>query len=115
MRVLVCGGRAFANYEWLEKELDRLHRHHRFTVLIHGAARGADALAERWAFYNRVDIEKYPAMWAKHGNKKAGPIRNTQMLQEGKPELVVAFRGGAGTKDMVRKARAAGVPVIDLA
>jgi len=33
--------------------------------------------------------------------KKAGPLRNQRMLDEGKPDLVVAFPGGGGTKDMV--------------
>lgn len=43
--------------------------------------------------------------------KAAGPIRNQRMLDEGKPDLVVAFPGGRGTADMVRRAKAAGVPV----
>jgi hypothetical protein len=42
---------------------------------------------------------------------KAGPLRNYQMLEEGKPDLVVAFPGGGGTKDMVRRAVKAGVSV----
>src|SRR5262249_16770583 len=40
--------------------------------------------------------------------KKAGPLRNQRMLDEGKPDLVVAFPGGGGTKDMVRRAVQAG-------
>jgi formate dehydrogenase assembly factor FdhD len=32
-------------------------------------------------------------------------------LSKGKPDLVVAFPGGRGTADMVRKAQTAGVPV----
>jgi hypothetical protein len=32
-------------------------------------------------------------------------------LDEGKPDLVVAFPGGGGTKDMVRRAVKAGVPI----
>ena len=34
------------------------------------------------------------------------------MLDEGKPDLVVAFPGGRGTADMIRKAEGAGVPVV---
>jgi hypothetical protein len=44
---------------------------------------------------------------------KAGPIRKQQMLDEGKPDLVVAFPGGRGTAHMVRIARAAGIEVIE--
>jgi hypothetical protein len=43
--------------------------------------------------------------------KKAGPLPNQRMLDEGKPDLVVAFPGAGGTKDMVRRAVKAGVPV----
>lgn len=43
-----------------------------------------------------------------------GPIRNSKMLLDGKPTLVVAFAGRRGTADMVQKARAAGVEVIEV-
>jgi predicted Rossmann-fold nucleotide-binding protein len=35
------------------------------------------------------------------------------MLAEGRPDAVIAFPGGKGTADMVRKARAAGLPVVE--
>jgi hypothetical protein len=38
-------------------------------------------------------------------------LRNQRMLDEGKPDLVVAFTGGGGTKDLVRRAVKAGVSV----
>lgn len=43
--------------------------------------------------------------------RAAGPIRDQEMLDKGKPDLVVAFLGNRGTADMVRRAREAGVPV----
>jgi hypothetical protein len=49
--------------------------------------------------------------WKRHG-PAAGPMRNQRMLDWG-PDLVVAFAGGKGTADMVRRARAAGVDVIE--
>jgi hypothetical protein len=36
------------------------------------------------------------------------------MITEGKPDYVVAFKGGRGTADMIRKARAAGLVVINI-
>lgn len=36
------------------------------------------------------------------------------MLTDGQPDLVVAFPGGRGTADMVRRARAAGVETVAL-
>jgi hypothetical protein len=56
----------------------------------------------------------FPADWEKYG-KAAGPIRNQQILVEGKPDLVVAFQGGRGTANMVSRAQQAGVPVVEIA
>jgi len=110
MRVLVCGGRNYTNYKSLSAALNGLH----IDVLIHGAAAGADSLADRWARMNGVQREAYPADWDTHG-KAAGPIRNKQMLVEGKPDFVVAFPGGTGTANMVKQAEAAGIRVLRVA
>lgn len=55
----------------------------------------------------------FPADWGSLG-KAAGPIRNSLMLTEANPSLVIAFPGGKGTADMISKARAAGVKVIEV-
>ena len=109
MRVLVCGGRTFDDWELLAGALDGLEPLEA-SVIIHGAAPGADALAGRWAELRRVRVEAFPADWARHG-RAAGPIRNARMLGEGQPDVVVAFPGGRGTANMVKQARAAGVLV----
>ena len=83
------------------------------TVIIHGAAKGADSLASEWAALNEVKEEVFPADWKTHG-RAAGPIRNQQMLDEGKPDLVIAFPGGRGTADMVKRARKAGIEVMEV-
>ena len=36
------------------------------------------------------------------------------MLDDGKPDMVVAFPGGRGTEDMMRRARNAGIRVIEV-
>jgi hypothetical protein len=36
------------------------------------------------------------------------------MIDEGKPDLVVAFPGGRGTADMVKRAKKANVEVIEV-
>lgn len=114
MRVLVCGGRDFSDTKLAYRTLDQMHRERPISVIIEGDARGADRIAGYWARRNRIDSLKFPAGWKAHG-KGAGPMRNEQMLREGKPSLVVAFPGGRGTADMVRRAKAAGVEVIEVA
>lgn len=119
MRILVCGGRNFYDYTLVSKKLNALFPSTDDmstwlpppdTVIIHGGAKGADSLADQWAVTKGVEIEEYKADWIKHG-RAAGPIRNQLMLDKGKPDLVIAFPGGAGTADMVRRAKKAGIPV----
>lgn len=108
MRLLVCGGRDFADAARMRILLDRLHAANRFTLLIHGGARGADRLSGEWALSVGLPVEIYYAHWDRLG-KAAGHERNARMLSQGRPELVVAFPGGKGTADMVSRSRNAGV------
>jgi predicted Rossmann-fold nucleotide-binding protein len=112
MRVIVCGGRKYNNVTRLYSILGKLHRERGIDLLINGGAPGADGLASGWAAANLVKVEEYPAEWDKYGGR-AGPIRNAMMLDEN-PDAVVAFPGGRGTADMVRRAKAAGVPVWEI-
>ena len=114
MRVLVCGGRDFDDWGRLCSELDKLlFDSARLIHIIQGGAKGADFLSRVWAKFRNCPWSEYPADWKKYG-KGAGHIRNQQMLDEGKPDLVLAFPGGVGTADMVRRARKAGVEVIEV-
>lgn len=112
MKVLVCGGRDYDDYSTVKHVLDHVHSRREIKILIHGAARGADLLGERWAKENEIEYRGYPAKWKKQRNA-AGPIRNRRMLDEECPNMVVAFPGGTGTADMIEAAKAAGVAVLD--
>jgi UDP-N-acetylmuramoylalanine-D-glutamate ligase len=110
MRVLVCGGRDYSDIRKVFATLGELSG---MEFLMFGCASGADAIAHQWGERMRMDYRKFFAKWTEQG-KGAGPIRNQRMLDEGKPDLVVAFPGGSGTADMVRRAKAAGVRVIEV-
>lgn len=115
VKVLVCGGRDFEDSRLLYDTLDKLHAEYRFHTIIHGDARGADRMAERWADdVGLTFVEVYTAEWEAYG-RSAGYFRNQRMLDEGKPDLVVAFPGGKGTALMVELAKKAGVKVIEVA
>lgn len=111
MRVLVCGGRNYADYKAVASELDYYRNLFHHLVVIQGGASGADRLARQWCATSYIDYHNFPADWKHHG-RAAGPIRNAQMIAEGKPDVVIAFPGGRGTADMVRQARAAGIPIV---
>ena len=126
MRILVCGGRTFGltaderifvmrcleqfavensihfnpDDNWLPSDI----------FVIAGGAKGVDTLAIEWAVVNWLEFKEFPADWKMHG-KAAGHIRNKQMLDEGKPDIVLAFPGGRGTSNMVKQARERQIPV----
>jgi hypothetical protein len=107
MNLLICGGRDFNDYEKLSEAMRALP----FTpsIIIEGGARGADGLARTWAIENGVPYAEVPALWGTYG-KSAGHRRNAAMLLLN-PGYCLALPGGRGTADMVRKCKAAGVPV----
>lgn len=110
MRVLICGSRDWTDEDAIFRALLCLPLD---AAIIHGDARGADTIADRAAEALGIARYPFPAEWRKHG-RRAGPIRNRQMLDEGLPDEVIAFRKrgpSPGTDDMVRQARADGVPV----
>lgn len=113
MRVLVCGGRDFGDKDRAYAFLDLLCEKEPISTVIHGGASGADYIAHQWAEDRGVNCTEYPADWNRYG-RAAGPIRNQQMVDDGRPDVVVAFPGGSGTADMVRRAEAAGIKVIRL-
>lgn len=114
MKVLVCGGRDFSDYNFLVKILDQFHKSiGPFTEVIHGGARGADTLAGLWANLNSIVCTVYPADWDAHG-RSAGSIRNAEMLEKGKPDFVIAFPGGRGTQDMISKTYKAGIGFVEV-
>jgi hypothetical protein len=111
MRVLVCGGRGYANYRYLYGFLDCYHATVCITHLIQGGASGADFHALQWANMRNIQSTTFKADWEKHG-KKAGPLRNREMLDVGKPDVIIAFPGHNGTADMVNYARSKNYHVI---
>jgi hypothetical protein len=109
MRVLVCGSRDWSDKDAIKKELESIKN---ITVLIHGACRGADVLAGEAAKELNIPIKEFIANWNMYG-LSAGPKRNQQMLDEGKPDYVLAFHdniaSSKGTKDMISRAIKSGI------
>lgn len=118
MRAIVCGGRRYGVKDeaarlFMFRTLAGLHERHHFTTIIEGGAPGADASAATFGKMNGIPVVTFKADWDAHG-PAAGPIRNREMLLRGKPDMVIAFPGDAGTADMVRQAKDAGVPVSEI-
>lgn len=75
---------------------------------------GGDWHAHHYALSRSWTIEEYSASWDRYG-KAAGGIRNQHMVGLGADELVAAPLGKSpGTRDCIRRAKAAGIPVVDI-
>lgn len=117
IRLLVTGGRDFSDRQFMVDHLDRIHAAGPVVELIHGAARGADTMAARWAAAMRIKLNPFPAQWERTDvpgarirynrlgayNANAGSERNARMLDQSCPTHAVVFPGGYGTEDMVQR------------
>ena len=111
MRVLVCGDRNWTDEKTIEDFIKTLPKD---TVIIEGEASGADTITRKVAEGYGLEVLKFPAEWNKYG-RAAGPIRNSKMIDEGKPNIVVAFHNNLskskGTKNMIEQAIAWSIKV----
>ncbi len=110
MRLLVSGGRHFANESAIERSLDAVHRDHSVSVLIHGGLTGIGPACEGWARRNDVHLIRYPANWSM--GKCGDFIRDDFMLSDCRADLLLVFPGGRRTTDMVREAQRMNLRVI---
>jgi len=103
MILLICGSRNWTNKEIIKSEVLKIPN---ITKIIHGGCKGADILGSVVAHELNIPIQIFNADWNLHG-KSAGPKRNQKMLDEGKPDFVLAFHENIneskGTKDMINR------------
>lgn len=108
MRVLITGSRHWQHKGMVKRAILQSEA----TVIIHGGASGADAIADSVGKALGLEVISCPANWRDHG-RSAGPRRNQAMLDDHRPDLVLAFPlpDSRGTWDMVDRAKNACVPV----
>lgn len=113
MKVLICGSRYIVNCD----------RHVRVAmkqlkagwgiqpdIVIHGGAIGVDRAGGKWGHESGLPVQVFPADWDRLG-KRAGFVRNIEMIEE--CDLVVAVWNGIskGTKHTIDYATKRGRPV----
>jgi len=113
MRLLVCGSRDITDEILIEKEILKVLPSDKLNTIIHGGARGVDKCAGTVALKHQIDAIVFNPYWETYG-KSAGIIRNKRMLEQGKPDKVLAIWDGqsSGTNNMVQISRKAGIPVV---
>jgi hypothetical protein len=111
LRIIVCGGRDFDDRPMLSYVLWYVHERRGVAEVVHGGGRGAEQMANRWAFDHGVHRTEVRAEWRKYGSAKALMIRNRRMFDL-MPHGVVAFPGGTRSRAVVQSAREGSVPVL---
>ena len=85
------------------------------TEVVSGNAKGADAQGELFAKKFCIPVKPFPAKWKRPDGStdySAGPRRNSEMVKYA--DALIAFPGGDGTADVTKKAKAAGLLVIEI-
>lgn len=113
-RVLVTGSRHWYCLSIADRIVRKLTQRHGDVVIVHGAAPGVDsAFASAAEINSNVVQEPHPADWNSFG-PGAGPRRNQEMVDLG-ADICLAVHSdltnSKGTKDCVRRAIKAGIPV----
>jgi hypothetical protein len=117
LRILICGDRNWTDCHLVRYVVWKLCDKVKATkvTVIEGEARGADTCGRIAAQHFGYDLDPYPAQWKFYG-AGAGPIRNSQQLREGQPDIVVGFHddisASSGTIDMLNKSVKEEVPTI---
>lgn len=99
-KVIVAGTRTFNDYELLKSKLDFYLKDKTNIEIVSGCANGADKLGERYAKERGYKIKHFPADWDRYG-RKAGPIRNEQMVKYADACVVFWDGDSKGSKNLI--------------
>lgn len=109
-RVLVTGSRDWPSADAIWSALKQVCDEHGAgnVVIVHGAARGADAMAARYAEMWGIRTEVHPADWKGGYGRAAGFRRNAEMVKLG-ADVCLAFirndsRGATHCADLAEQA-----------
>jgi hypothetical protein len=114
IRILITGDRHWRCDDLAEQILNRLlARYGPDLTVVHGGAAGVDNAFAVACEELGIVVEPHLADWRDLGNI-AGPERNQEMVQAGADLCLALHRTiqtSKGTKDCIRQALAAGIPV----
>jgi len=80
--------------------------------ILSGACTGVDEAGELWAARWKVPVRRFPADWSK--GRKAGPMRNAEMVANADALLVIRWPDSRGSQDVARQARSRGLRVVEI-
>ncbi|MBS0251492.1 MAG: DUF2493 domain-containing protein, partial [Proteobacteria bacterium] len=112
-KIAVSGGLGFNDHRLIWDRLDKVHAKHPGMVLLHGGGRtGAECIAACWANQRKVPHIPFKPDWTAHA--KAAPYKRNDAMLAVLPIGVLIFPGNGIQDNFADKARALGIPRIDL-
>ena len=108
MKLVVAGGRDIFDVAFIHGAINDYP--HVIDMVITGGASGVDAIAHTIAREHGLPTRVFPADWRL--GRRAGPLRNKQMAEEGDALLAIWDGASRGTKNMIDEMRALGKPVV---
>ena len=104
IKLAIIGGRDYVDYENFKKiVINHVGELGRVGVIISGGAIGVDTMAERFALENDIPTKIFKPNWTLHG-RKAGILRNTDIINESTHVLALPTVNSVGTHDSIKKA-----------
>lgn len=110
MKLVVAGGRNFADKARVFRLLNKIHAEHPDLEIVSGLAKGADTLGKKWAKANGIKCYEFPAKWTTYG-KRAGYLRNREMAEFASAVLVFWDGVSKGTQHMINLGHEYNLPV----
>jgi len=113
MNIAIVGGRDFSDYELLKTKLTEFISENNESEhsIVSGGAKGADAMAEKFASEMNLEIIVFKPDYKRYG-RGATIVRNTQIIENA--DVVFAFWNGVskGTFDSIKKAEKSGKKLV---
>lgn len=105
INLAIVGGRDYADYTNFKIIVDEYIKEIGTpSKIISGGAMGVDTMAEKYANENNIPITVLKPDWNKLG-KKAGILRNTDIIEASTHVLALPTQKSVGTHDSINKAK----------
>jgi len=114
-RIVIAGSRDYNDYEKMETSWNNYLKREELkpedVIIITGGAKGADTQAKKLAKEQGIKHRQYLPNWHEYG-KKAGPIRNAEMIKNA--DRLIAFwdEKSRGTANTIQLAKRKGIPTL---
>lgn len=107
-KVIIAGSRSIEDYSKVEEAVEESGFD--ISEVVSGTADGVDKLGEEYADRNGIPVTRFPADWKNQG-KKAGVVRNQEMVEYADALIAVWDGESSGTEDVIGRAKSEGLRV----